>query len=262
MEISFGPHASLLERGALRPNGYAYGDRVGGDRLDVQGIAAADAFTMSLSKASADDALVAAGMALASGRPSAYVVSDRKELPWFLREADRVYPGQVRIVPDAAALRAVSAAASVGAPAPLGPPIDRFIGCLMSGLTEAQYQEGHAHLEAIDRSLGPGTTHCEGLMVRSTSTFDMPAASLTMDMDALRRSDRCIFYLYDGTPRPSGTWVEAGAAIALGKPTTFLVPDRAALPPSLRDEPPPGVRVIEYGDHARLLGMLAEGQAL
>jgi nucleoside 2-deoxyribosyltransferase len=136
--------------------------------------------------------------------------------------------------------------------------VDTFIGCLMSGLSEAQYAEGRSHLLAIDAALkdklGATKNHCEGIMVASTSSFGTPKESLAMDVEAIRAADRCVFYLYDGQPRPSGMWVEAGVAIGLKKPCTFLVPSKDALPPSLRSEElPKGVKVVVYQDHAALL---------
>ncbi|MBM3463397.1 MAG: hypothetical protein FJX76_14960 [Armatimonadetes bacterium] len=242
---------------AMPANSYACDGVRGGGPLDVPALKGCGVFTMRLSKPSAEDAMVAAGVAMASGRRSVYLVDDVKELPWFLREADRALPGQVTIA-------SVPPARLDTTPRPLpevsGPPLETFIGCLMSGLSEAQYQEGHAHLQAIDAALGTGANYCEGLLVKSTSTFDAPADSLRLDLDAIRRSKRCVFYLFDGKPRPSGIWVEAGVALALDKPCTFLVPDRKALPPCLQN-PPGNVRVIEYGNHGSLLAGLKESPA-
>src|SRR5262249_19509694 len=144
--------------------------------------------------------------------------------------------------------------------------VDTFIGCLMSGLSETQYQEGRSHLQAIDgvlrEKLASQHNVCEGIQVASTTSFGTPRESLLADLQAVRGSDRCVFYMYDGQPRPSGMGVEAGAAIAANKPSTFLVPDRAALPPALRAVPlPSNVRIVEYGTHENLLAKLAADPA-
>lgn len=250
-------------------------------QLDVDAIKKASRFSLVLDNPKADDTLLAAGIAIANGVPSLYVVPERKSLPWFLREADQTYPGTVHILEEpipAAAKKAIKQGgeqlygtrAEAG---PIGASVDTFIGCLMSGLTETQYAEGRSHLMAIDSALkdklGASKNHCEGIMVASTNSFGTPKESLAMDVEAIRAADRCVFYLYDGQPRPSGMWVEAGVAIGLDKPCTFLVPSRDALPPALRgEELPKGVQVVVYSDHAALLagleskpaGLLGEGK--
>lgn len=243
--------------------------------LDLDALRRASFFTVRLDTPGADDALLAAGVALAARVPSAYLVPDRKHLPWFLREADQTFPGRVRVVEaaDTAALAAqiserglphptrVEASAVPPLPGESPASIDTFIGCLMSGLSESQYAEGRAHLLRIDQVLrdrfGSEHNHCEGILVSSTASFGTPKESLAMDIAAIERAERCVFYAYDGQPRPSGMWVEAGVAIGLGKPSVFLVPSLDALPPALREEPrPPHVRVEVYGDHASLMAKL------
>lgn len=217
-----------------------------------------DSFAMMLNSPGADDALVAAGAALAKGLPSLYAVPDRKSLPWFLREADQSFSQRVRVAahPDPKVLAREVAASHPGRQVkpvdlPARAPIDTFIGCLMSGLTEEQYAEGRSHLKALSETL-PGENYCEGLMVASTNGFDTPKDSLVNDLAAVEASRECVFYVYDGTPRPSGMWVEAGYALAKGKPCTFLVPTKDALPPCLRS-----ANVVEYGTHEDLLRSLA-----
>lgn len=222
-------------------------------------------FTMVLDKPGAEDALLAAGAALADGLPSLYAVPDRKSLPWFLREADQSFPGRVRIEahpdPKVLARQASHPGAEVRPlDLPERAPIGTFLGCLMSGLSEEQYASGRQHLQAMDAALTAGgseSNYCEGIMVASTASFGTPKESLRSDLAAVEASRRCVFYVFDGQPRPSGMWVEAGYALAKGKPSLFLVPDRAALPPSLRTgDLPEGVRVVEYGTHENLLESL------
>lgn len=239
--------------------------------LPLEALKTADLFSVCMQGPKADDSLVAAGVAIARGVPSLYVVPERKQLPWFLREADQTYPGTVKILeqPTVEQLRAEKQALFGARPAP--PPTSgeptTFIGCLMSGLSEAQYTEGRSHLMAIDEALrtqlGAKKTHCEGIMVASTNSFGTPKESLAMDVEAIRNSDRCVFYLYDGEPRPSGMWVEAGVALGLEKPCTFLVPSEDALPPCLKaGARPEHVRVVVYESHAALQsGLGSDAQA-
>jgi len=244
-------------------------------KLDLDAIGHASFFSLLLDGAKADDALVAAGVAIAHGVPSLYIVPQNKQLPWFLREADQTYPGTVRIIeePIGSSLKKTlrdDKNALFGAPKPQpslpAAASETFIGCLMSGLSEAQYTEGRGHLQAIDQAmrekLGAAKTHCEGIMVASTTSFGSPKESLEMDVEAVRRADKCVFYLYDPQPRPSGMWVEAGVALGFGKPCTFLVPSEDALPPCLRaGNRPDNVKVVTYADHAALVAGLAKDPA-
>ena len=233
-------------------------DKGEGKGLDLQAIADTSVFSMKLKGARADDALMACGAALAAGKPSLYVVESRKELPWFLREADLSYPSQVSIVEGSAQPTPLSPGPS---PDHSGLNHDTFIGCLMSGLSKEQYAEGRSHLQQIDQALrtrvGSPNNYCEGISVSTTDTFDTPKASLVQDIKAVQGSRNCVFYAFDGQSRPSGLWVEAGYAIESGKPCTFLVPEKGCLPPSLRQGPlPENVKIVEYGDHANFLNQI------
>lgn len=264
---------SALQRGELQPGQWI----VGTDRrtslqslrtvaLDLAPFSWAEGFTMRVASPAADDALVAAGVALAFGRPSLYLVNERKDLPWFLREADLSYPGQVAIIEGADPLAALETHPPVLRPGLSSrdlrePNCEGFIGCIMSGLTDLQLAEGRAHLLAIDAALrehfGCRTRFCEGIRPRSDFGNDHPKDALVRDVAAIRNTRRCVFYAYDKQPRPSGMWVEAGVALALDRPTAFLVPDVGVLPPSLRRAYPTGnARVQVYGGHQELLHLL------
>lgn len=214
-------------------------------------------FAMHLDKPRAADALVAAGAALAQGVPSLYLVPDRSQLPWFLREADLVYPGQVAILEGPRPLGLEAAVHLLEPRSHQGSEkrVDTFIGCLMSGLTPEQYAEGQEHLRAIDRALGGEHNFCEGLAVASTDSFDRPRDSLAMDMEALQASRSCVFYQYDASHRPSGMWVELGAALALDKPCLLLTPDLGSIPPCLR-QGAPNLTIRCYDSHEELLASL------
>ncbi len=257
-------------------NAYVVDGSVGAPgALALEALKTASLFSVRMEGPKADDSLVAAGVAIARGVPSLYVVPERKQLPWFLREADQTYPGTVKILeqPSAGAIEQQLRAekqALFGARAALPPASGEpttFIGCLMSGLSESQYTEGRSHLMAIDEALrtqlGAKKTHCEGIMVASTNSFGTPKESLAMDVEAIRNSDRCVFYLFDGEPRPSGMWVEAGVALGLEKPCTFLVPSEDALPPCLKaGARPEQIRVVVYESHDALkAGLGSDAQA-
>jgi hypothetical protein len=226
---------------------------------------------MSLDHPRAEDALVACGYALARDLPSFYAVKSRDQLPWFLREADQTYPGLVEVGLGLENSRTSLAKLKQGdrphgtptAPRDLARPapetVDCFLGCLMSGLSEEQYREAQGHLRAIQAALKEPSVFCEGLNY-SDADFGSPRESLATDLAALRKARHCVFYAYDSEPRPSGMWVEVGAALAWGKPCLLLVADRQAMPPGLSSQP--NLRIHQFGTHAKLLEGLADPRFL
>lgn len=257
-------------------NRYFVDDRLA-DGFDLEQIKTAQHFTMHLDAPGAEDAIVAAGVALARQIPSLYLVRTRKDLPWFLREIEESHPGLVRVVESKDIDGLLDTLASHGKDLvsfpPSGPRLspsatdgatDTFIGCLMSGLTEAQYAEGRSHLLAIDaalEALGSPKNHCEGIQVETTASFGSPKESLVADLAAIREAKRCVFYQYDDASRPSGMWVEAGVALGLDKPCQFLVPHDRGLPPGLAQAieggKANGAGKLAYGSHTNLLSGLS-----
>ena len=252
------------------------------DGLPWERLESSTSFVMVLHHPQAEDALVACGYALARAIPSLYMAGSRKELPWFLREAEQTYPGLVEVLEgrDIPADQLDSVWASLrkrertqGTPLqprsltrPAPETVDSFLGCLMSGLTEPQYAEAQSHLRAIEQALqrerGDRSFFCEGLNVSSTASFGSPRESLGTDLESLRKARNCVFYTYDRQSRPSGMWVELGAALAWKKPCLVLVPDLAALPPALRSPSrPSNLRVVVFGTHAELLQSLQDPDA-
>lgn len=240
-----------------------------GQGFDLQALRQADFFFMQLQGARAEDALLAAGAALVLGTPSVYVVEDRNQLPWFLREADLSFPQQVKVVrPSEVAGEWPRAGAQLRSQRPrlegrLPQGVDSFLGCLMSGLSQEQYQQGGSHLRAIAESMkaygGVERPFCEGIAVKSIHSFGTPSHSLLMDLEAVQASKHCVFYLFDGQSRPSGMWVELGAALALEKPSVLLTPSLEALPPVLQQQPwPQHLRVVVYPGHEELLRQLQD----
>lgn len=215
--------------------------------LTPQNVAQSDYVSLSLESPGAEDALLAAGMALAQGKPTILSAPERSHLPWFLREADLSYPNQVTITQSQKPLEVQANPAPIDAG---GKKFDTFIGCLMSGLSKEQYAEGHDHLKQLNESLG-GNNYCEGLAVKSADSFGTPKESLVVDLEAVKGSERCVFYQYDNSSRPSGMWVELGAALAWGKECTLLTPDLNGVPPAVR-QGMDNLKVIQYGSHQEL----------
>lgn len=227
-------------------------------RLDPETIGQADSVVIHLEKPGAEDALVAAGMALAKGVPTVLVAPERKHLPWFLQQADENYPSRVLITSEQPSPQAMAQLKPELPPWP-NTRVDTFIGCLMSGLSPEQYAEGRSHLleihQTLAQDLGSPNNYCEGIKVGNPQTFDQPKKSLEVDMEAVQASQRCLFYQYDNSSRPSGMWVELGAALAWGKPCTLLVPDLQGVPASVR-QGLPHLKLIQYGNHEHLLNSL------
>ncbi len=247
-----------LEHGSFALNTWMVNTQVG-RRVDPALLRHCAGFTLRVLNPGAIDGLVASGIALAAGRPSIYLTPRRDELPWFLREADGAYPGQVAVKTDNS-VRGIVLHPRRVRPVPIAH--DTFMGCLMTSLSKAQYAEARTHLAAISQALqthcGSSRNFCEALRIKSSADFDPPSVALRHDVTAVRSSKRCVFYVYSRAPVGSGMWVETGVALGAGKHCLFLVPDRGALPPCLRGRSlPPHVRIVVYGTHARLMHLLA-----
>lgn len=227
-------------------------------KLDAETIGQSDYVTVHLEKPAAEDALLAAGMALAKGRPTVLSAPERSHLPWFLQEADLAYPSRVLVVSGAPEQSAVAGLRAETPPEP-AKKFDTFIGCLMSGLSKEQYAEGRSHLLALHETLGrelqSPSNYCEGIAVGSTDSFGSKKDSLIVDLDAVQGSDQCVFYQYDNASRPSGMWVELGAALAWNKPCTLLTPDLNGVPPAVR-QGIPQLKIVQYGSHEEMLQIL------
>lgn len=217
---------------------------------------------LQLDHPQADDGLLAAGAALALKKPSAYLVMGREQLPYFLRQADKVRPGQV-LIPGPAD-RNVAFETIPPPLATLDKPVDSFIGCLMSNLNNFEYGEARLHLQAIRDAMmrvgGRKAPYCEALNISQPADFDSPAKALAQDLAALQKAENCVFYLYDSKSRPSGIWVEVGAALAWNKPCVLLTPSLEALPPALR-LPQRNLRVVVYQTHQHLVHQLQSDTA-
>lgn len=225
--------------------------------FSLERVAQCQWLALQLDHPQAEDALLAAGAALALRKPSLYLVDARTQLPFFLREADQTRPGQVLIPPTFEATPHFAPCQET--PIDLKRPVDSFIGCLMSNLNNLEYGEARIHIQAIQDALirvgGKPYPYCEALNVARPADFDRPQKALAQDLAALSLAKTCVFYLYDGKSRPSGMWVEVGAALAWAKPCVLLTPTLEALPPALR-LPQANLRIVVYQSHQHLLHQL------
>ena len=248
---------SSQPRLSLKPNTWkAEGAQ---QKLDPQVFEQADRVTVSLQNPQAEDALLAAGMALAKDKPLNLHAPDRSHLPWFLQEADLSYPGMVTVVESEPKKEIDRTPVKDGLRRPQDH--DTFIGCLMSGLSKEQYAEGRSHLLAIHTTLkeklASPDNFCEGINVGSSDSFGTPKESLVVDLEAIKGSDNCVFYQYDDSSRPSGMWVELGAALAWGKPCTLFSPNLNGVPEAIKSGMS-GLKIVQYGDHQNFQKMLRE----
>ena len=162
--------------------------------LDPEVLGRSDEVTINLEEPGAEDALLAAGMALAKGVPTVLAAPERNHLPWFLRDADLSYPSRVIVVDTAPPVDAPAQSPPTPKVASASPkPVehDTFIGCLMSGLSEEEYAEGRSHLtrihETLRDELDSPDNFCEGIKVGSIDSFGSPKEALVTDLGSHQR---------------------------------------------------------------------------
>jgi hypothetical protein len=248
---------TLCSKSHCQPDRNSWAAKGTAHKVDADTIGRADEVDIQLNRPGAEDALLVVGIALAKGVKMKLTAPDRTHLPWFLQDADLSYPGSVDVFetePQKPADRS-----------PVDPDVykaqdyDTFIGCLMSGLSKKQYAEGRDHLLAIHQTLQQTSdsqdNYCEGINIGSNESFGTPKEALVIDMEAIKGSENCVFYQYDNSSRPSGMWVELGAALALDKPCTLLTPDLNGVPPAVR-KGLPNLRVVQYDSHENFKNLL------
>jgi hypothetical protein len=74
-----------------------------------------------------------------------------------------------------------------------------------------------------------------GHAIESPADWESPDSSLEGNVDAMRNSDYFVLLALTPPPRPSGIYVEAGLALALGKPSVYFVTSDESLPWMLRN---------------------------
>lgn len=233
--------------------------------------AIADAASISLDLTSKEPALdqklamMVTGAAIASQKPVEVRVEDRKSLPYFLWEAEHIYPSVKITTPG------------LSAAAPPAPPahqpkekFEYFIACQMTGLSDEQREDNNKRLHTIDETLG-GSNYCQPFTIKNDGNgkpaYNTPADALKLSLDNLQDSKKCVFFFYDDVnrSRPPGMWVEAGHALMEGKDCLFLVPDMKILPSALQvsaNQLPSNLTIAQYDSHdqvPQLLEQLTKG---
>jgi hypothetical protein len=137
---------------------------------------------------------------------------------------------------------------------------DVFIAAAMAGHEgDAEYQQSRSEVLALIDTL---KTKCNcksvfyaGSAITSKAEFEPEALALVSDLQAMRESRS--FILYYPTKLPSSALYEAGWALILGKPSIYIVRDKAGLPFLLNDASQAflerRVRVFECPDINRAL---------
>jgi len=137
---------------------------------------------------------------------------------------------------------------------------DVFIAAAMAGHEgDAEYQQSRSEVLALIDTL---KTKCNcksvfyaGSTITSKAEFEPEALALVSDLQAMRESRS--FILYYPTKLPSSALYEAGWALILGKPSIYIVRDKAGLPFLLNDASQAflerRVRVFECPDINRAL---------
>lgn len=103
---------------------------------------------------------------------------------------------------------------------------------------ELKYQAVRAEarnlVSALEAQCGY-SVYCGVLSVATRTDFDSPGFALEENVPALANCRRFVLWVPELITRPSSIWVEAGMALALGKPSTYLVPSPEVLPYILRE---------------------------
>lgn len=108
-----------------------------------------------------------------------------------------------------------------------------------------------------------------GADIPTINDFDTPDLALQSNCVALRESATFMMVVLQPLARASSVFVEAGFALALGKPSVYFVRDRQVLPYMLREASVhssaaglPTVRVCEVEDSVQVIGRIRRHQRL
>jgi hypothetical protein len=129
---------------------------------------------------------------------------------------------------------------------------DVFLAVPMgSTADEAGYQQVRTEAKNLVAALQAYcgySVYCGALSVATRADFDSPGFALEENVPALVKCRRFVLWVPEIITRPSSVWVEAGMALALQKPSTYLVPSPEVLPYILR-------QVFEAGNIAGIGGV-------
>ena len=116
---------------------------------------------------------------------------------------------------------------------------DIFLALPMTSTSdEAKYHavrtEARNLVSALEAQCGY-SVYCGALSVATRTDFDSPGFALEENVPALANCRRFVLWVSELITKPSSVWVEAGMALALGKPSIYLVPSPEILPYILRE---------------------------
>jgi hypothetical protein len=116
---------------------------------------------------------------------------------------------------------------------------------------EKKYQEVRTEarnlVAALESQCGY-SVYCGALGAASRTEFDSPGFALEENVPALAKCRRFVLWVPGLIVKPSSVWVEAGMALALAKPSTYLAPSPEVFPYILRQitgaEDVPGIGAV------------------
>lgn len=114
---------------------------------------------------------------------------------------------------------------------------DVFLAVPMASTADDEhYRRVRKHAQSIVRALrNEGyEVYCGALDVEDRDDFDAPNFAVEENVPALINSRYFVLWVGEAVDKPSSVWVEAGIALALGKPSTYLVGHPDYLPYILR----------------------------
>ena len=115
---------------------------------------------------------------------------------------------------------------------------DVFLASPMASLTgRGSYireRESASDLARIIESYCGYSVYYAGDEIESDADFEAPGIALALNVQALRDSRHFVLLVTEPLVKPSSVWVEAGLALAYGKPLTLFVNATDDLPYMLR----------------------------
>lgn len=125
-------------------------------------------------------------------------------------------------------------------------------------------RERASDLARIIESYCGYSVYYAGDEIESDADFEAPGIAMALNVEALRDSRHFVLLVTEPLTRPSSVWVEAGLALAYGKPLTLFVDAPDNLPYMLRqvadahDVPGLPAAQVFYGAGVRMAGNLVK----